>query len=78
MVSKTVRLANNAWSVNYFAIALGAIMVLFTLYHWANLAYLKFGPKPRNSFMEKLIRMRRYEFTQNSFSLSLSNSKKKD
>lgn len=72
MVSKTVRLANNAWSVKYFAIALGLIMVLFTLYHWANLSYLKFGPKTRNSVMEKLIRTRRYEFTQNPFSLSLS------
>ncbi|KUM60846.1 hypothetical protein ACN42_g6295 [Penicillium freii] len=34
--AKALRLYNNVWSIKYFAIAIGSIMVLFAIYHWSS------------------------------------------
>ncbi|KAJ5776867.1 hypothetical protein N7520_000113 [Penicillium odoratum] len=41
--SKALRLSNNVWSNKYFAIAIGAIMFLFAVYHWASVIHFKYG-----------------------------------
>lgn len=40
---KALRLSNNKWSVKYFAIAIGAIMVLFAVYHWSSVIQFHYG-----------------------------------
>ncbi|CAG8179504.1 unnamed protein product [Penicillium nalgiovense] len=40
---KALRLSNNKWSVKYFAIAIGAIMVLFAVYHWSSVIHFHYG-----------------------------------
>ncbi|KAJ5250642.1 hypothetical protein N7489_001052 [Penicillium chrysogenum] len=40
---KALRLSNNKWSVKYFAIAIGAIMVLFAIYHWSSVVHFRYG-----------------------------------
>jgi hypothetical protein len=56
---KTVRLANNVWSNKYFAIAIGAIMVLFIISHWYNLVYLKYSPRKPTTSLRRLVRYHR-------------------
>ncbi|KAJ5924415.1 hypothetical protein N7466_008602 [Penicillium verhagenii] len=36
---------NNVWTDKYFAIAMGAIIVLFSLFHWGSLAFSRYGPQ---------------------------------
>ncbi|XHG04317.1 hypothetical protein AWENTII_007593 [Aspergillus wentii] len=38
---KALRLANNVWSDKYFAIAIGAMMVLAIVCHWATVFYFR-------------------------------------
>ncbi|KAJ6184662.1 hypothetical protein N7519_005963 [Penicillium mononematosum] len=40
---KALRLSNNKWSVKYFAIAIGAIMVLFAIHHWSSVVHFHYG-----------------------------------
>ncbi|KAL4780301.1 ferric reductase like transmembrane component-domain-containing protein [Aspergillus varians] len=45
MVSKAVRHSNNVWSSKYFAVAIGAMMVLFIVHHWLGALYFKYGSR---------------------------------
>ncbi|KAB8209718.1 ferric reductase like transmembrane component-domain-containing protein [Aspergillus parasiticus] len=45
MESKAVRQSNNVWSNKYFAIALGAMMILFIVHHWLGVLYFKYGSR---------------------------------
>ncbi|QQK44079.1 FAD-binding 8 [Penicillium digitatum] len=40
---KKLRLSHNVWSNKYFAIAIGAIMVLFAIYHWLGVIHFHYG-----------------------------------
>lgn len=40
---KALRLSNNVWANKYFAIATGAIMVLFVIYHWSSVIHFHYG-----------------------------------
>lgn len=59
MSSKEVRLTANVWVNKYFAISVGAIMVLLVAYHWGNVAYLRYGPRKPISPLRMVIRYRR-------------------
>ena len=39
---KALRLSNNVWSNKYFAISMGAIMVLFAIYHWSSVIHFHY------------------------------------
>lgn len=41
--SKAARLAHNVWVSKHFAIAMGAIMVIFIVCHWIHVAWFKYG-----------------------------------
>ncbi|KAB8270215.1 ferric reductase like transmembrane component-domain-containing protein [Aspergillus minisclerotigenes] len=45
MESKAVRQSNNVWSNKYFAITLGAMMILFIVHHWLGVLYFKYGSR---------------------------------
>ncbi|KAE8418261.1 hypothetical protein BDV36DRAFT_295295 [Aspergillus pseudocaelatus] len=45
MESKAVRQSNNVWTNKYFAIALGAMMVLFIVHHWLGILYFKYSSR---------------------------------
>jgi hypothetical protein len=60
MNSKTLRQANNVWTNKHFAIAIGAIMVLFIVSHWCDVVYLRYGPRKSIPFLRRLIRYCRY------------------
>lgn len=45
MESTAVRQSNNVWSIKYFAIALGAMMVIFIVHHWLGVLYFKYGSR---------------------------------
>ncbi|QKX56546.1 uncharacterized protein TRUGW13939_03651 [Talaromyces rugulosus] len=50
MSAKELRQSHNVWSVKYFAIAIGAIMVIFIISHWANIAYSRYArQRPKRS-----------------------------
>lgn len=36
---------NNVWTDKYFAISMGSIMILFSLSHWRNVAFRRYGLK---------------------------------
>jgi hypothetical protein len=46
--AKALRQSNNEWTNKYFAIAMGAIMVLFTIHHWAEVMEIRISPRQKN------------------------------
>lgn len=56
---KKLRLSHNVWSNKYFAIAIGAIMVLFAIYHWLGVIHFHYG---RRTSHPTLTRKYRYVF----------------
>ncbi|KAJ5770256.1 uncharacterized protein N7511_002307 [Penicillium nucicola] len=44
-LAKALRLSHNIWSNKYFAIAIGAIMALFVVFHWSMVIYFHYGPR---------------------------------
>ena len=56
--AKALRQSNNEWTNKYFAIALGAIMVLFAIHHWLHVIHFHYGP--RKSYPAPLARLYRY------------------
>lgn len=43
MFSKAERLSHNVWSSKYFAISIGAIIVLFAINHWVGKLHAKYS-----------------------------------
>ena len=56
--AKALRQSNNEWSNKYFAIALGAIMVLFAIHHWVHVICFHYGLQ--KSYPAPLARPYRY------------------
>jgi hypothetical protein len=54
--AKALRLSHNEWSNKYFAIAIGAIMVLFAVFHWSSVIYFRYGPKKRHPTLTRKYR----------------------
>jgi hypothetical protein len=54
--AKSLRLSHNKWSNKYFAIAIGAIMVLFAICHWSSVIYFHYGPKKSNPALTRKYR----------------------
>ncbi|KAH8700219.1 ferric reductase NAD binding domain-containing protein [Talaromyces proteolyticus] len=59
MSSKQLRQSQNAWSNKYFAIAVGAIMVIFIIVHWVNVVCIKLGPRKPGRVRRLLFRLPR-------------------
>ncbi|KAJ6013726.1 hypothetical protein N7540_008317 [Penicillium herquei] len=59
-IAKALRQHNNEWSNKYFAIAIGAIMVLFAVYHWASVLHTKSGSKSNPTLTLKYREVRRF------------------
>ncbi|KAJ6116005.1 hypothetical protein N7523_006422 [Penicillium sp. IBT 18751x] len=59
MSSSTLRQHNNVWSINYFAIAIGSIVVLFILCHWCEIAYFRFGSRKSTPFVRHFLKLKR-------------------
>lgn len=58
--AKVLRQSHNEWSNKYFAIAVCAIMIIFTVHHWSSVIYFKYGPKKSHS---ALTGRYRYDYT---------------
>ncbi|KAJ5177779.1 FAD-binding 8 [Penicillium coprophilum] len=56
---KKLRLSKNEWSNKYFAIAIGAIMVLFAVYHWANVIHFYYGRRRSHPTLTRKYRQAR-------------------
>jgi hypothetical protein len=54
--AKVLRLSHNEWSNKYFAIAIGAIMILFAVFHWSSVLYFHYGPKKRHPALTRKYR----------------------
>lgn len=48
--AKAIRQSNNEWTNKYFAIAMGAIMVLFAINHWVGVMEMHIFPRRKHSF----------------------------
>lgn len=46
--AKALRQSNNEWSNKYFAIAMGGIMVLFAIHHWAEVMEIRIFPRQKS------------------------------
>ncbi|KAJ5100434.1 FAD-binding 8 [Penicillium angulare] len=44
---KVLRQSNNEWSTEYFAISVGAIMLLFAVHHWSKVIDFRYGPRKK-------------------------------
>jgi hypothetical protein len=51
-----LRLSNNEWSTKYFAIALGAIMILFAIRYWLSVIHFHYGPKQSHPVLTLIYR----------------------
>lgn len=61
MSAKEVRQSHNVWADKYFAIAIGAIMVVFIVSHWVNIAYKRYSRQKPGRFTPALSRNLRYD-----------------
>lgn len=50
---KALRQSNNEWSNKYFAIAVGSIIALFTVYKWSSEIYFRWGPRVNNPVLDR-------------------------
>jgi hypothetical protein len=66
--ARALRLSRNEWSTKYFAIAIGAIMTLFAIWHWSSVIYFHYGPKRSHP---TLARKYRYAHSYHPFSTTL-------
>lgn len=53
---KALRLSNNVWSNKYFAISMGAIMVLFAIYHWSSVIHFHYGRRKNHPTLTRKLR----------------------
>lgn len=60
MGSDALAQSHNVWRPKYLAIAVGAVMVLFIIFHWANVAYIKYGPRKLGQYTHCAVRCSRY------------------
>ncbi|OQE45103.1 hypothetical protein PENCOP_c002G03822 [Penicillium coprophilum] len=56
---KKLRLSQNEWSNKYFAIAIGVIMVLFAVYHWASVIHFYYGRRRSHPTLTRKYRQAR-------------------
>ncbi|OJJ65795.1 hypothetical protein ASPBRDRAFT_60260 [Aspergillus brasiliensis CBS 101740] len=54
--AKVLRQSNNEWSNKYFAIALGAIMILFAIHHWLSVRHFYYGSRKINPILARIQR----------------------
>ncbi|KAJ5213470.1 hypothetical protein N7449_000639 [Penicillium cf. viridicatum] len=54
--AKALRLHNNVWSIKYFAIAIGSIMVLFAVYHWSSVIHFHYGRRKNHPTLTRKYR----------------------
>ncbi|KAJ5178778.1 hypothetical protein N7492_001988 [Penicillium capsulatum] len=59
MSSKILRQAHNVWSIKYFAIAVGAMMACFIMYHWLWWCYLRYGTRNQSPSVQWILRFHR-------------------
>ncbi|KAJ5887577.1 hypothetical protein N7495_007618 [Penicillium taxi] len=59
MTSKVVNHHHNVLSSKYYAIAIGAIMVIFIACHWMRKAYITYGPRKSRPSVQILVRYSR-------------------
>lgn len=52
--AKALRQSNNEWSNKYFAIAMGAIMILFVINHWVGVMEARIFPSQQNPMIHKI------------------------
>ncbi|CAI7584936.1 unnamed protein product [Penicillium glandicola] len=57
--AKALRLSNNEWSNKYFAISIGAIMVMFTIYHWSSVIHFYYGRRKSHPTLTRKYRQAR-------------------
>ncbi|KAJ5263505.1 hypothetical protein N7478_011110 [Penicillium angulare] len=60
--AKVLRQSNNEWSVEYLAIAMGVIMLLFAVHHWLNVIHFRYGPKARPELIRTYRKVRQLLF----------------
>lgn len=61
-----LRQKNNEWSNKYFAIAIGAMMVIGIAYHWINVLYFQKGREKNNPFISKVVTCQRLGWLYNT------------
>ncbi|KXG47340.1 FAD-binding 8 [Penicillium griseofulvum] len=54
--AKKLRLSKNVWSIKYYAIAIGAIMVLFAVYHWSSVIHFHYGRRRKHPTLTRKYR----------------------
>ncbi|KAI9035330.1 NADPH oxidase family protein [Aspergillus affinis] len=59
MESKADRQRNNVWSNKYFAISIGAMMVIFIVHHWLRVLHFKYGSKKPGNLIQCLTHIHR-------------------
>lgn len=55
-LSKAQRLSDNEWSNKYFAIAIGAMIVIYAVCHWSSVLYFSYGSRSTSSLWARISR----------------------
>ncbi|OQE32450.1 hypothetical protein PENFLA_c001G02010 [Penicillium flavigenum] len=71
---KALRLSNNKWSVKYFAISIGAIMVLFAIYHWSSVVHFHYGRRKNYPTLTRKYRQARCFLSSSAMGLRTDRS----
>ncbi|KGO74387.1 FAD-binding 8 [Penicillium italicum] len=71
---KALRLHRNVWTDKYFAISIGAIMVLFAVYHWSSVIYFHYGPRKSHPALTRKYRQVRCFLSSSTMGLRTDRS----
>ncbi|KAJ5705861.1 hypothetical protein N7536_001550 [Penicillium majusculum] len=71
---KALRLSNNVWSDKYLAISIGAIMVLFAIYHWSSVIHFHYGRRKNHPTLTRKFRQARCFLSSSTMGLRTDRS----
>ncbi|KAJ5952097.1 FAD-binding 8 [Penicillium vulpinum] len=72
--SRALRLSNNEWTDKCFAISMGAIMVLFAVYHWSSVIHFYYGRRKSNPTLTRKYRQARRFLSSSTIGLRTDRS----